>query len=101
HELHHGREKPLCGAQTQMIDGFEDQSAFNGEIGIEKWRAWPCGRRGVAPRRNCVFVEPYGEAATVDQGAIVLMPVANAIVENISCFGHAPIVAVGVAEGNY
>ena len=69
----------MRSTQTQVIHRFEDQSAFNGEIGIEKWRAWPCGRRGVAPRRNCVFVEPYGEAAPIDQRTVVFVPVADPI----------------------
>jgi hypothetical protein len=55
----------------------------------------------VAPCRYRLFVEPHGEAASIDKGAIVLTPIAYPITEDRMRFGHSPIVMVGVTIVNY
>lgn len=47
-----------------------------------------------------MFVEPYGEAAAVDEGAIVLAPVTDAIAENGPSSCHAPSITAQGKEEN-
>ena len=84
-----------------MIERFEDQGAFNGEIRLETRCARSRGGLRVAPRRDRLFVEPHGETATVDQCAIVRRPITDAITENMGGLGHTPIVAIRETRLNY
>jgi hypothetical protein len=60
-------------------DRFADHGACNREIRIEAWCTWSCGRCGVPPACERLFVAPYGEAAPIDQRTVVFVPVADPI----------------------
>ena len=83
-----------------MINGFEDERTFDGEIGVDAWRARPRGWFRVTPRRDRVFVKPHGEAATINQSAIVLRPIANPVTEDLRSSCHAFILATEIKWGN-
>src|SRR5262249_11830120 len=88
HKFHHRREEPLSRAQAEVIDGFEDESALDRQIRIRPGRAWSCSWCGVAPRRDYLVVDPYGEATAIDKRAIILLPIANLRPEDRGQFGH-------------
>ena len=89
HYLPHRREEALRGPQTEGIDRFEDQGAFNREIRIAAWCTRPRGGCCVPPACDRLFVEPDGETAPVDQRTVVCAPVANPITNDRRWFGHA------------
>jgi hypothetical protein len=66
-----------------MKDGFQDQGTLEGEIGVAAWCAGPWARFCLAPGSDRFLIEPHGETPAVDQGAIVLAPVADARAEDI------------------
>ena len=66
HQLHHRGQEALRGAQTEMLDGFEDQGTLNREIGVDARCTRSCGRLRVTPCCDRLLVEPHGEAATID-----------------------------------
>ena len=86
----------MRGAQTEMIDRFEEESRLNGEIGVDSRCARPYGWFRVMPRRDRLFVKPPGETPSTDPRAVVRTPVADAITEDRRGCGHSPIVTVGV-----
>jgi hypothetical protein len=86
---------------TEVINRFEDERTFDGEIGVDSRCSRPRTRFRVAPGCDYWFVKPDGEAAAIDQGAIVLRPIADPISENEGGFGHDPSITVGVTSVNY
>ena len=90
HQLYHRGEEALRRTQTEVIDGFEDQGTFDGQIRIETRCTRPCGRFCVTLPCDRLFVEPHGEAATVDQRTVVLTPVTDTVTKHRRRFWHAP-----------
>src|SRR4029078_7370580 len=99
-ELYSRREEALRRPQTEMIDGFKDQGALNSEIRVDSWRARPGSGRCIPPRGDRLFVKPYGEAATVDQRAVVRAPILDAIATHRVRIGHGSRITTSNKEGN-
>ena len=90
----HRAGQTLGRTQRQMIDGTQGQHAANGRLRIHVLRA-PLRRPGITPRRECRFIDPQRQAATPDQGGVILRPIADAI-------GRLPLHAVDVSNvGNH
>jgi hypothetical protein len=90
----------LCRASAQVIDGFEDKSTGNGEVRINPWRSRSLSGLRIPPGSARLFVEPHREVTTINQGTIILPPIADALTKDMGCFGHDPMVAPGVTPGN-
>src|SRR5262245_54406035 len=71
-----------------MIDRFEDEGALNGEIRVDSRCPRPGSGLCITPCCDCLFIKPYGEAATVDQRAVVRVPILDAIANHRVSNGH-------------
>jgi hypothetical protein len=89
----------LRGAQTEVIDSLTVESTFAGQTCVEAQRTQPHSRLHGAPRRECLLVKPYRQAALIAQGAIILGPMTNAIPADEGGFAYAPMVTIGVTFG--
>jgi len=90
----------LRGAQAEVIHGFKDERTFDRQIRLETWCTWPGGWLRVVPRHDRFFVEPHGEAATIDQRTVVRAPITDAIANHRTSICHGLTITARNKEGN-
>jgi|SRR5215813_387415 len=91
---------PCAARKLSGIDGPEDERAFTGEGRIDSGCSWPLVRVRMPPGPNCLLIEPHCEAARIDQGAVILVPIANAVADDQWSSCHGPILATAGKGGN-
>jgi len=87
HEAEDRAAQPLGGPQRQVEDGPEGQQALDDRVAVEVLGP-PADRAGVGPGVNGPAVDPDGQRAPVDQGPVVLTPVADSVEGLLGCLAH-------------
>jgi len=65
HQPYHRFQEFLSRTQTEIEDGLDDQSAFDGTIGLDSWPAAPLGATPMTASGHRILVDPEGDAAAV------------------------------------
>ena len=78
-QLHDGLHQALGGAQRQMINLFERRQTQDRGVTVGARLAGFAGFLAVAPSRDHVIADPEGEASALDEGRVIVFPVAEAI----------------------
>jgi hypothetical protein len=65
--------------QRQIIDLFERRHRQDRRIAISAWMARLAGLFGVEPSRDHVIADPDRETSVLDEGGVIVFPVAEAI----------------------
>ena len=83
-------QQPLCGAQSQAINSHQCQHTQDGRIRIGLRCSGSAGLLLVNPGTGGLFIEPDGEAATLDEGLVIVRPVTKVVSAFAVLLFHTP-----------